>query len=91
MNLAEWRRPVCWPGPQETAGVGHSSSQNCLSGRLRGEYQTPDHQAGMRGRFVCHKHSIDKESHVSESQILVMSCRWRRKVVQALSPEAPSS
>jgi len=38
-----------------------------------------------RGTVVC----SDRKSPVSEWQILVMLCRWRREVVQALSPEAP--
>ncbi len=46
-----------------------------------------DHEDGMRGRVECHQHSSDRKSHVSKWQILMMTCRWRRKVVQALSLE----
>jgi len=99
MSLAEWRscdEVLGWPGSQVTMssqglveGGGPSSSQKCLSGRLRYEQLPSDCQAGMRGRVVCHQLRNDRKSHVSESQILVMSCRWRIGVVQALSPEAP--
>jgi len=48
-----------------------------------------DHQAGMRDRVVCHQCSNDRKIHVSESHLPWMSCRWKREVVQAPSPEAP--
>jgi len=100
-NLAEWRScgvVLGWPGPPaalsshgfvEGGGSSFIQLEKCLSGMLRCKQQLSDHQVGMRGRVVCHQSSNDGKSYVSESQILLMSCRWKREVVQALSPEAP--
>jgi len=86
----------CWVGRDHkqlfsqglVEGGGPSPSQKCPSGRMRCEQQPLDHQAGMKGRVVCHQRSCERKSHVSESQTIVMLCRWRRVVVQALSLEA---
>jgi len=45
---------------------GPSSSQRCLSDRLRYEQLLWDHQVGMRGRVESHyQQSSEKKSHVS--------------------------
>jgi len=77
-NLAEWRscgvvlgcpRKKATLSPQALVEGGcPSSSQKCLSVRLRCEQQPSDHQAGMRGRVACHQTSSDRKSHVSETQ-----------------------
>jgi len=86
-NLAEWRScgvVLGWPGPPAAL-----SSHGLVEGGGSSFIQPLDHQVGMRGRVVRHQSSNDSKSYVSESQILSMSCRWKREVVQALSPEAP--
>jgi len=68
-NLAEWRScgvVLGWVGPQATMssqglveGDGPSSSQKCLSGRLRCKQQPSDPLVGMRCRVVCRQHNSD--------------------------------
>ncbi len=62
----------CNPSPTEVPSL--SSKKKCQLGRLKCKLLMVNNLAGIR--VMC--------SDVYELQILVMTCRWRREVVQAL-------
>jgi len=73
MNPAKWRSygvVLGWQRPLSSQGLveggGPSSSQKCLSGRLRCKQLPSDYLFGMRGRVVCHQHCSERKNHPSD-------------------------